>query len=234
MRVFIPFTISFALAIFFTSLTSCNSQQGQSAASIDSFEDSVAYAVGMDIAKFYKKQGVDLNPQLIYQGMVGMQAGDTKLSVKEALAVVGKYQQNQLQLSMASSKIEGERFLSENEKKPGVKALPSGLQYKVSQEGKGESPKITDRVKVAYKGMFVNGTVFTDTELEGGPVETGVQDLLPGWTEALLLMKEGSKWTIYLPHELAYGQTGFINPDGQMAIPPYTALIYEIELVEIL
>lgn len=232
MKVSLPLILSIAISLI--SLSACDSTQSSAEVNMLSFEDSVAYAVGMDISKFYKKQGVDLNPQLIYAGMVGMNEGKTTLSVEEALSVVGRYQQSQLQLSMASAKIEGEKFLEANTKKAGVKTLPSGLQYKVLKEGKGKQPGRTDKVKVAYKGMFLNGSVFADTEQEGGTVETPISDLLPGWIEALLMMKEGDKWTIYLPYDLAYGQPGFLSPEGQVVIPPYTALIYEIELVEVL
>ncbi|MCI4666819.1 MAG: FKBP-type peptidyl-prolyl cis-trans isomerase [Bacteroidia bacterium] len=233
MKAFIPFSLS--IMIFLVALSSCDNKQNTTDASIKSFEDSVAYAVGMDIAKFYQKQGVSLDPKLIYAGMTGMLEGKPDISVKEALDVVGRFQQSQLQLSLANAKIAGERYLNENATKEGIRILPSGLQYKVVEAGKGKRPQLKDKVKVSYKGKFVDGTIFTDTDQEGGPVEAIVDQLLPGWTEALLMMMEGDTWVITLPHELAYGTQGFINPDnGQMAIPPYSTLIYEISLIEVL
>jgi len=214
---------------------SCESQGEAPRSKLGSFEDSVAYAVGMDIAKFYQKQGVSLDPDLIYSGMKDMQEDKLKMSIAKGLEVVGKYQQQQIQSRIASNQVAGEKFLEENAGKEGVVSLASGLQYQVLQKGEGPSPSLEDSLRVSYVGKFVDGEVFVNTEDEGGSVEIDMKNLLAGWTEALLSMKVGSRWIIYLPPDLAYGAEGFNPPQNpQLRILPYSTLIYEIELIEIL
>lgn len=124
---------------------------------------------------------------------------------------------------------EGEAFLAANAKKEGVKTLPSGLQYKVITEGKGKSPSATDTVSVQYTGKLIDGTVFDSSYKRGQPATFAVNGVIKGWTEALQLMKEGSKWELYVPANLAYGETGTIGGP----IGPNAMLVFEVELLSI-
>ena len=126
-------------------------------------------------------------------------------------------------------KEKGEAFLIENEKKEGVKTLPSGLQYRVTKEGDGKHPKKTDQVVVHYKGTLVDGTEFDSSYKRGEPAKFGVTQVIKGWTEALQLMKEGSKWTLYIPWQLAYGEKGM----GKL-IGPNETLVFEVELIAVM
>ena len=134
-----------------------------------------------------------------------------------------------IQHVQAQSPMKGEEFLKENATKEGVKTLPSGLQYKVVKEGEGKSPKATDTVSVHYKGTLINGTEFDSSYKRNEPAEFPVNRVIPGWTEALQLMKEGSKWMLYIPAKLAYGERG--TPGGP--IGPNETLIFEVELLKV-
>lgn len=128
----------------------------------------------------------------------------------------------------AEAKKAGEEFLKENSKRPEVKTTASGLQYEVLTEGKGDKPKVSDIVKVHYHGTLIDGTVFDSSVKRGQPAEFGVNQVIKGWVEALQLMPVGSKYKLYIPYDLAYGQSGA----GSM-IKPFSALIFEVELLEI-
>ena len=190
-----------------------------------------AYIVGMQIAQMVHqrilpstrqelkstKDSIDAN--MFSRGFVAALANDTTLfSEKKA----GEYKQEALSGA-------GEKFLAENAKKPGVKVLPSGLQYKVIKAGQGEVPKATDEVEVIYEGRLIDGTVFDATSKHGGAKTDKFRagNLIKGWTEALTTMPVGSKWQLYIPYELAYGE----RQAGQ--IPPYSTLVFDLELVSI-
>lgn len=123
----------------------------------------------------------------------------------------------------------GQKFLAENAKKENIVALPSGLQYEVINEGMGKSPKADDQVKCHYEGTLIDGTLFDSSIKRGEPAVFGVSQVIKGWVEALQLMKEGSKWRLYIPSELGYGAQGA----GEM-IPPHSTLIFDVELIEVL
>ncbi len=129
----------------------------------------------------------------------------------------------------ASADDKGQEFLKENAKKEGVKTLPDGLQYKVIKEGEGKSPKATDTVSVHYRGTLIDGTEFDSSYKRNEPAEFPVNAVIKGWTEALQLMKEGAKWTLYIPSNLAYGERGFPGSP----IGPNATLIFEIELLKV-
>jgi len=190
-----------------------------------------AYSAGMEIAKMVEKRVFpgtkdelksakdSISHALFQEGFMAALASDTTFfSPKKAEA----YQQEVLAGA-------GERFLAENAKKPGVKVLPSGLQYKVITEGTGEVPKASDEVEVIYEGRLIDGTVFDSTAKHGGNKTDKFKagNLIKGWTEALTMMPVGSKWQVYIPQELAYGA----RQAGQ--IPPYSALVFDLELVNI-
>ena len=190
-----------------------------------------AYIVGMQIAQMVNQRILpgtreelksakdSIDAAMFSRGFVAALANDTTLfSVKKA----GEFKTQILAGA-------GEKFLAENAKKPGVKVLPSGLQYKVIKAGQGEVPKATDEVEVIYEGRLIDGTVFDATSKHGGAKTDKFRagNLIKGWTEALTTMPVGSKWQLYIPYELAYGE----RQAGQ--IPPYSTLIFDLELVSI-
>ncbi|MFW5492680.1 MAG: FKBP-type peptidyl-prolyl cis-trans isomerase, partial [Prevotella sp.] len=129
----------------------------------------------------------------------------------------------------AKAKEEGARFLAENAKKEGVVTLPSGLQYQVLREGNGKKPKATDQVRCHYEGTLINGTVFDSSYKRGEPAVFGLNQVISGWTEGVQLMQEGAKYRFFIPYNLAYGERGA----GQQ-IPPFAALIFDVELIEVM
>jgi len=197
--------------------------------------DTVSYLIGNDISRSFKSNGIDLNFELLYRGILDAQKGaDTLISKEKTQAVLMAFQQEMTQKrkqkeSQISSENEakGMAFLAENKKQEGVIELPSGLQYKVITEGSGESPKPEDMVTVNYTGTLIDGTVFDATSQHGEPAKFAVNGVIPGWTEGLQLMKPGSKYKFFIPADLAYGEqkTGPI-PAGSM-------LIFEVELLSI-
>ena len=124
---------------------------------------------------------------------------------------------------------QGKAFIEENKKRPGIVTLPSGLQYEVINEGTGKKPKATDQVRCHYEGTLVDGTLFDSSIQRGEPAVFGVNQVIPGWVEALQLMSEGAKWKLYIPSDLGYGARGA----GEM-IPPHSTLVFEVELLEVL
>ena len=160
-------------------------------------------------SKYYKKDGISL----------GIHLANEQINVVTAIDAETKY---------AANKAAGEKFLAENAKKPGVKVTESGLQYKIIKEGKGINPIKTDQVKVHYKGTLIDGTDFDSSFKRNTPATFRVDQVIKGWTEALTMMPIGSKWVLYIPHELAYGAR---NVSAQ--IKPFSALIFEVELLGI-
>ena len=158
-----------------------------------------------------------------------LEGNQTAISHNEAREIVNKYFE-ELESKMGAVAIEqGQAFLEENKKGPGVVVLPSGLQYEIIKEGTGKKPKATDQVRCHYEGTLIDGTLFDSSIQRGEPAVFGVNQVIPGWVEALQLMPEGSKWKLYIPSELAYGARGA----GEM-IPPHSTLIFEVELLEVL
>ena len=188
--------------------------------------DKNSYALGMSIAHNMLQSGVK---EVAFEDFVaGLKATLTRqepaISYQEAGDILDKYFQ-QLQEKQAAEQAE----VAEVMKKDGVNFLPSGLQYKVIKEGNGKKPKLTDKVKCHYEGTFVDGEKFDSSYDRKQPAVFGVNQVIPGWTEALQLMSEGSEWMLYIPYNLGYGEAG-----AQGAIPPYAALIFKVELIEVL
>lgn len=198
-------------------------------------KEKASYAIGMDMANSLKRNTIDVDPDVLANGLKDVLSGKKTLltdeEVKTTLTALQQEMQTKKQAEMKAqgekNKKEGAAFLTENKKKPGVKVLPSGLQYKVITEGKGKSPKATDTVSVQYKGTLVDGTEFDSSYKRGQPATFPVNGVIKGWTEALQLMKEGGKWMLYLPAELAYGENG-TGPIG-----PNAVLTFEVELISI-
>jgi FKBP-type peptidyl-prolyl cis-trans isomerase FklB len=198
-------------------------------------KDKVSYAIGLDIGTGLKKNEVDVDPDLIAKAIKDVMAGKkplmTEEEVKTTMTAFQKDLQTKQQERMKSqsekNKKEGEDFLAKNKTKEGVKTLSSGLQYKIITEGKGKSPKATDTVTVQYRGTLIDGTEFDSSYKRGQPATFPINGVIKGWTEALQLMKEGSKWQLFIPSDLAYGEKGG-GPIG-----PNAVLIFEVELVSI-
>lgn len=193
--------------------------------------DKFSYAIGLGIGQNLLGMGakgivVDDFAQAIKDVLEGNQ---TSISHQEAREIVNKYF-GELEAKMNAANIEqGKAFLEENKKRPNVVTLPSGLQYEVITEGKGKKPQATDQVKCHYEGTLIDGTLFDSSIKRGQPAVFGVNQVIPGWVEALQLMPEGSKWKLYIPSELAYGAQGA----GEM-IPPHSTLVFEVELIEVI
>ncbi len=183
-----------------------------------------------------KRNSIDVDIDALVKGLKDSLAGGkmlmTEQEQRETLIAFQKEfqakQQEKMKALAEKNKKEGEAFLEANKKKPGVKVLPSGLQYKVITEGKGASPKDTDTVTVNYRGTLIDGTEFDSSYKRNEPATFPVKGVIKGWTEALLLMKEGSKWQLFIPSNLAYGERG-----AGSAIGPNATLIFEVELIKI-
>ncbi|UCF87269.1 MAG: FKBP-type peptidyl-prolyl cis-trans isomerase [Nitrospiraceae bacterium] len=199
-------------------------------------KDKVSYAIGMDIGKNLKRQQVELNPDIVSQGIKdSLSEGKTLLTEQEYIDTLTAFKKEIQQKQIAQkkemsekNKKEGEEFLAENGKKEGIVTTQSGLQYKVLQEGTGEIPKSTDAVTVNYRGTLIDGTEFDSSYRRGQPASFKVNGVIRGWTEALQLMKEGAKWQLYIPSNLAYGDRG-----AGRNIGPNSTLIFEVELISI-
>lgn len=191
--------------------------------------DKVSYALGMSIGhQLQQMNATDLNIDDFAQAITDVFNGDAKLSDAEAQAAVQDFFSRKAEEQAKAAKAEGKNFLAENAKKEGVKTLPSGLQYKVLREGDGRKPSATDKVECHYEGTLINGEVFDSSYRRGETATFGLNQVIKGWTEGLQLMQEGAKYRFFIPYNLAYGEHGA----GQ-SIPPYAALIFDVELIKV-
>ena len=200
--------------------------------------DKLSYALGLGIGQQLAQMGAgaDLNVDDFAQSIKDVLSGsELKVSHREAQQLVQDYFAKKEEAMNAeraqqgkAAKAEGEKYLAENAKKEGVVTLPSGLQYQVLREGNGKKPSAKDSVKCHYEGFLIDGTVFDSSVQRGEPAVFGLQQVIAGWTEGLQLMQEGAKYRFFIPYRLAYGEGGA----GQM-IPPYAALIFDVELIEV-
>ena len=198
-------------------------------------KDKESYSLGYQFGQSLKAQGVDINMDVYTSGIKDALAGTKPLlsqeemnkTVLELQARVATARQKELKGKADKNLAEGKAFMEANKKKEGVKTLPSGLQYKVVKEGSGKTPKATDEVTVNYRGSFIDGTEFDSSYKKGTPLTFQVDKIIPGWKEALQLMKVGSTWQLFVPPELGYGERS-VGP-----IPPNATLIFEVELVSI-
>jgi FKBP-type peptidyl-prolyl cis-trans isomerase FklB len=198
-------------------------------------KDKESYSLGYQFGKSLKAQGIDINLEVYVSGIKDALSGtNPQLSQEEIRKTLSDLQQRIAAVrqkglkEMAEKNLsEGKAFLEENKRKEGVITLPSGLQYKVLAEGSGKPPKAVDNVTVNYKGTLINGTEFDSSYKRGQPATFKVNGVIKGWTEALQLMKEGSKWQLFIPPELGYGSRG-AGP-----VPPNSTLIFEVELIAV-
>lgn len=192
--------------------------------------DKVSYALGMSIANNIMASGVNgLNVEEFVKAITTYMAGEEPaMTPAEAQQVLNDYFTKLQEEQTAALKAEGEAFLAQNAKNDGVVTLPSGLQYKVLKSGNGATPKASDSVECHYEGRLISGTVFDSSYQRGETATFGVTQVIAGWVEALQLMKEGDKWQLYIPYNLAYGERG-----AGAQIPPFATLIFDVELIKV-
>ena len=193
-------------------------------------KDKVSYSIGMNIGFNLSKQKVDINPDILAAGIKDSIAGKPLLTqdqVKDVMAQFEKDMEQKQKQAGEKNKADGAKFLEENKKKPGVKTTASGLQYKAEKEGTGVQPKATDMVTVNYRGTLIDGTEFDSSYKRGQPATFPVNGVIKGWTEALQLMKVGSKYQLWIPSNLAYGERS-VSPE----LGPNATLIFEVELMD--
>jgi FKBP-type peptidyl-prolyl cis-trans isomerase len=199
-------------------------------------KDKFSYALGMNLGASLHKQSVDVDPNMVAQGLrAALAGGKTLLTQDEAQAALmevqnelRKKQQEKMQVAGEANKKEGEAFLAANKGKEGVVTLPSGLEYKILKEGTGPKPTASDSVVCNYRGTLINGTEFDSSYKRGQPATFPVNGVIKGWTEALQLMPVGSKWQLFVPSSLAYAERGAGGEIG-----PNATLIFEVELLSI-
>ena len=213
----------------------CESSDNQQAPKLETAIDSVSYSIGVDIGKNMKTQELDINDKAMFAGWSAAFNGDTlQLTEQDMLATLNNFRkvmqekvQQRAKAQAEENLTKGNTFLAENAKKEGVVTLESGLQYKVIEEGSGEAPTEKSKVTVHYRGTLLNGEEFDSSYKRGQPYTTPVTNVIKGWTEALQLMPVGSKWELYVPSNLAYGN----SPRGPGG--PNSALVFEVELIGI-
>ncbi len=198
-------------------------------------KDKESYSMGYQFGQSLKSQGVEINYDVYTSGLrdslggakPAMSPEEMQTTVTDLQKRLAAARQKEIEAIAEKNLAAGKAFMEENKKKEGVVTLPSGLQYKVLKKGTGKTPKATDQVTVNYKGTLINGTEFDSTYKDGKPVTFSANGVIKGWTEALQLMKEGSKWQLFIPPDLAYGNRG-LGP-----IPPNSTLVFEVELLSI-
>jgi FKBP-type peptidyl-prolyl cis-trans isomerase FklB len=203
---------------------------------IEDEKDKVNYSLGYQIGGDLKRQGVELQAELVVKEIQDAIAGtNPRLTPQEMRTVlvdlkkrIEKTERENSMKDRVKNQAEGEAFLTENARKEGIQVLPSGLQYRVVREGSGAAPKATDTVTVNYRGTHIDGAEFDSSYKRNKPASFRVDRVIPGWTEALQLMKEGARWDLFLPAKLAYGERG-----AGTGIPPNSALIFEVELISV-
>ncbi|OAV45912.1 FKBP-type peptidyl-prolyl cis-trans isomerase [Lewinella sp. 4G2] len=191
--------------------------------------DSVSYALGVVLSKNLSGQGfTDVNADEFAKGFSEGLANTAAISPDQANKIIQNFMQAKQEEESKELRKDGEDFLAENAKRPEVKVTESGLQYEVLKEGTGASPSATETVEVHYHGTLIDGTVFDSSVDRGQTISFGLNQVIPGWTEGVQLMKEGAKYRFFIPYNLAYGARG-----SAPKIPPYAALIFDVELFEV-
>ncbi|WP_096085289.1 FKBP-type peptidyl-prolyl cis-trans isomerase [Agaribacterium haliotis] len=202
---------------------------------LDTLEQKVSYSIGVNLAQNINVDQFDFNTDAFAMAVEDIKAGkEPRLTMEEMMATMQTFSTLQRELAMEAQKkaadenlAKGQAFLAEKESEDGVVKTDSGLMYKVITEGSGDKPSAADSVVAHYRGTLLDGTEFDSSYSRGQPATFGVSNLIPGWIEALQLMPAGSKWELYIPADLAYGER------GNGSIPPNSTLIFELELLEI-
>lgn len=203
---------------------------GEKKVKLDTQKDKVSYSIGLNVGKNLQRDSISVNPDALLRGILDASADSSSrlMSDRQAQETLMEYQQELRTKQIAGAKKKGDDFMAQNAKEPGVVTLPSGLQYKILTEGKGKSPKLNSTVTTHYSGKLLDGTEFDSSYKRGEPATFKVSGVIKGWTEALQLMKEGSKWELYIPSDLAYGERG-----ASGVIPPNATLIFQVELLAV-
>ncbi|MGB1452402.1 MAG: FKBP-type peptidyl-prolyl cis-trans isomerase [Crocinitomicaceae bacterium] len=198
---------------------------------MNELKEKVSYAVGMSIAESLKSQKLDkLDLNMLKNGIEDVFENNTfKVNPSEANELIKSYMDEANNAAYGENKQKGIDYLKENQKRSEIKTTESGLQYEILTEAEGARPSSTDNVTVHYHGTLIDGTVFDSSVERGTPASFGVHQVIPGWTEALQLMNVGSKYRLHIPQELAYGA----NPHPGGPIEPFSALIFDVELLSI-
>ena len=193
--------------------------------------DKISYALGLGIGHQLKNMGIEnFSVEDFAQSIKDvMEDKVTAMTSQEAQALLNTYFQEKQKAESQKAISDGKAFLEENAKKEGVVTTKSGLQYEILTEGTGKQPKATDTVRCHYEGSLINGSVFDSSYKRGEPAEFGLSQVIPGWTEGVQLMKEGAKYRFYIPYLLGYGENG-----AGSSIPPYSTLIFDVELIKVL
>ncbi len=209
----------------------------QSATQLNTFIDSASYAIGKDIAASWQQQQLGINLRAVAQSLTDIAQGKNNWSQKEMQPLLRRFQQDfekrqqskneEMMASMEKNRAAGAEFLKNNAKSKAIYTTKSGLQYKILKQGEGKRPTANSTVKVHYTGTLIDGTKFDSSYDRGEALEFPVGGVIPGWTEGLQLMNEGSKYILYIPYNLAYGE----QLVGE--IPPCSTLIFEVELLEV-
>lgn len=218
-----------------TLLAICGASVAQEKPDLQDPKQRASYSIGADIGTSFKRQGIEVDVRALAAGLADTLAGKPALSDADMKQALNTFKVEMMAKLEAQQKVAGEKnlkdgeaFLAANAKKDGVKVLKSGLQYKVLRTGAGKTPAATDKVRTHYHGTLIDGTVFDSSVDRGEPVTFAVNQVIPAWTEALQLMKEGDKWQLVVPSKLAYGEEG---AGGQ--IGPNATLIFDVELLSI-
>jgi FKBP-type peptidyl-prolyl cis-trans isomerase FklB len=226
----------FCAVVLVVGLVGCQTT-GEKEVKLETQQDKVSYSIGISVGNNLKKDSVAIAPEAFLRGvldatadsahrlMTNKQIDETMTTFREELQ---RKKMENIKAAGMKNKTEGDAFLAENAKKPGVVVLPSGLQYRIITEGKGKRPTASSVVTTQYKGSLLDGTEFDSSYKRGQPATFPVSGVIKGWTEALQLMTEGSKWELFIPASLAYGENG-----AGGVIPPNATLIFEVELVSI-
>jgi FKBP-type peptidyl-prolyl cis-trans isomerase FklB len=224
------------LGILSLALLACQGNTQEKSTAMKSHQDSVSYCIGLDIGKTLQQQMIEVNPELVARGIEERLKGVTpKLTDDQVKSILSALQEEMMTKHNEKAKMQGEQnkkegasFLSENTKDKDVVVLPSGLQYKVITMGTGKKPRADQTVTVNYAGTLLDGTEFDSSYKRGEPATFPVNGVIKGWTEALQLMPVGSKWKLFIPASLAYGEGG-----AGGVIGPNATLIFDVELLAI-
>lgn len=225
----------FLIALVCAFCFQCTGQSKSTATgSLKNRADSVGYALGYNLGEFLKANGVtelpkELNTDMLIKAIKDATGNQKAMLTREQCSMaLNTFVMAKKTESITKNKVEGQKFLEENKKKPGVVTLPSGLQYQIIKEGTGPKPTAADQVQVHYHGTLINGTVFDSSVEKNEPITHSASGFIAGWNEALLLMPTGSKWKLFIPSDLAYGDQG-----AGRDIPPGATLLFDIELIKV-
>ncbi len=221
------------LLAFLAVTATCTVALAEDASPFKDDKEKLGYALGMNYGTMFLRQDVELDPDALLRGLKDVLSSNKTLltedqvrqTLNDAQGRIREKQQAKAKVQGADNKKKADAFLAENKDKPGVTVTGSGLQYKILSTGAGAKPAATDSVTVHYKGTLLDGTEFDSSYKRGQPATFGVSGVIKGWTEALQLMNAGSKWQLFIPPDLAYGEQGRPN------IPPNSLLVFEVELL---